>query len=65
METQALPRRCHESELAGLSRTCPYCRKTVYPAAVKVETLEERPDPAYTLDWFCPDSACKGKTRIR
>jgi hypothetical protein len=65
METQVLPRRCHESELAGLSRTCPYCKQTIHPAAVKVETAEVRPDPAYTLDWFCPDAACKGKTRLR
>ncbi|SCE24282.1 hypothetical protein GA0115240_145830 [Streptomyces sp. DvalAA-14] len=65
MDLQALPRRCHESELAGLSRTCPYCKRTVHPVSVKVETTEPRPDPFYTLDWFCPDRECTGKTRLK
>lgn len=65
METQALPRRCRESELSGLSRTCPYCKRTVRPVAVKVVMPEEQSDPAYTLDWFCPDGACVGKTRLK
>lgn len=65
MEPRVLPRRCHGSELAGLSRTCPYCKRTVHPVAVMVETIETRPDPFYTLDWFCPDPGCKGKTALR
>jgi hypothetical protein len=65
METNELPRRVRESDLAALSRTCPYCRRTVRPVAVKVETAEVQENPPYTLDWFCPDAACKGKTRLR
>jgi len=65
METNALPRRVRESELAGLSRTCPYCKRTVKPAAVKVETVEPHDDPPYTLDWFCPGEGCKGRTRLK
>ena len=65
MEVVALPRRVRESELAGLSRVCPYCRTTVRPKAVKAETAEPSADPAYTLDWFCPDGTCVGKTRLK
>ena len=48
-----------------MSRACPYCKRTVRPAALKVETNEVRPDPFYTLDWFCPDPDCNGKTRLK
>ncbi|MEV6012897.1 hypothetical protein AB0M29_39775 [Streptomyces sp. NPDC051976] len=65
METNVLPRRVHESELAGLSRMCPYCKRTVQPVAVKAASAGEQADPVYTLDWFCPDHACKGKTRLK
>lgn len=65
MEMQVLPRRCRESELAGLSRTCPYCKHTIHPAAVRVETDEVRHDPFFTLDWFCPDPECRGRTRLK
>jgi hypothetical protein len=64
MDVRALPRRCRESELSGLSRVCPYCKRTIKPASVKVETAAPHDDPPYTLDWFCPDGACVGKTRL-